>query len=147
MTPKDHKKLIRLLKVAHAIEIGAYQAYEGHWRSIMPISHPDRFVVKIIQVEELIHREAIFKMLNELGAKPSPALDSILWVVGRCVSATCYIAPKLATKLGARIMESFAVAQYFEIASVAREAGFPEMAAELREFAMTELEHEAFFRR
>jgi hypothetical protein len=27
------KKLIWLLKIAHAVEIGAIQAYGGHWKS------------------------------------------------------------------------------------------------------------------
>lgn len=140
------KKLIRLLKQAHAIEVGAYQAYEGHWKNIKPLSNPIRGKVKRIQIDELLHKEAIEKMLKELDSKPSFILDSILFIIGRSISIGCYIFGYRMTMWGAKIMEILGSNTYWELSKVAYEAGSPKMCRELRNMAYQEEEHEKFFK-
>lgn len=139
-------KLIRLLRRAHAIEVGAYHAYEGHWRSVKPVSDPVRGKIKDIQIDELIHRENLFRMLSELNSKPSRAQDLILLLVGKLVSASCRILPRRLAAYGAYVMEILGDVCYAQLAQVARDEGYPAMAVELDYMQRTEQEHKSFMK-
>ncbi len=138
-------RLIRLLKQAHAIEIGAYQAYEGHWRNIKPIDRFERGKVKWIQVDELLHKETLEKMLKELDSKPSLILDAILWCIGKSISIGCYVMGYRMAMWGAKIMEVMGSNCYWTLAREAYNSGYPHMHTELCKMARQEEEHEQFF--
>lgn len=139
-------KLTRLLRQAHAIEIGAYNAYEGHWRNIKPIDRWERGRVKIIQVEELLHKEMLERMLKEVGGKPSRAQDALLWIIGKSISTACYVMGYKAAMWGAKIMEKMGGLCYKQLAKVARDEGYPAMAVDLDYMQRAEEEHEEFFK-
>lgn len=137
-------KLVRKLRMAHAIEIGAQNAYEGHWRNLDK-SDPNRLAVWWIQKEEILHQDNVRDMLKELGAKPNPVLDSILWLIGKTISAGCYVFGHRMTMWGAKIMEKMGAYTYKELAIEARDAGYPAMGVELDYMQRAEEDHERFF--
>jgi demethoxyubiquinone hydroxylase (CLK1/Coq7/Cat5 family) len=144
---EERAKLIHMLRIAHAIEVGAYHAYEGHWRTIKPTSNPRRLDIRIIQMEELGHRASLLAMLRLLNARQSFFLDFAMWMVGCGVTYACYVSPKFATDWGAKIMETFAVAQYDTLAALANRNGLFEMARILSAMEVAEKRHEEFFSR
>lgn len=139
-------KLIRMLKQAHAIEIGAYHAYEGHWKSLNK-SGFERLNVWWIQQEEEGHRECVSQMLEKLNAKSSPILDSVFWVIGKTISAGCSVFGYRMAMFGAKVMETLGAVCYKKLAEEARKCGFPAMTVELERMQKAEERHEEFFKK
>jgi len=137
-------KLIRLLQQAYAIEIGAFEAYEGHWRSLK--TPQERGLIQAIQLEEVEHRENVERMLKELGAKPNRFYNAILYVIGKSISIGCRFMGYRLAMWGAGIMEKLGGACYKRIAREARDEGYPAMAVDLDEMQAAEERHETFFK-
>lgn len=137
-------KLIRLLKQAHAVETGAYNAYEGHWRSLKDES--DREKVKAIQKDEWFHRQAVGFMLIDLKSEPSEFLETIFYLIGKTISLACYVMGYRAAMWGAKIMEVMGSQIYWKLAKEAYDSGHKEWHGELCKMARQEEAHEAFFK-
>ena len=137
------KKLIRQLKFAHAAEIAAYHAYEGHWRSVSNQAEQD--YIKTIQLDELKHIFTIEKMLEGIHAKPSPLLDKAGKIVGELIGFACYYSGWRLPMWVAGVMEKIGTRSYREIALEAAEQGRYLMAGCLMEMAKVEEEHEQYF--
>lgn len=138
------KKLIKMLQKAHAVEVGAYAAYEGHWRSTLPITSVVRGEIKWIQVDELLHKEQIEKMLARLEAKPNRILDWMFGVVGKIISMSCYVLPAKLAAYGAELIESIGKNDYLQLVLEAEGQGMPDMAQELFTIWCAELKHELY---
>lgn len=132
-----------MLQQAYAIEIGAINAYEGHWRSTSNTF--ERAQIKEIQRDEIFHKEEVGRMLSELKAKPSVILNAILWLIGKSISLACYIMGRKAAMWGAGIMEKMGTLCYKRIALEARTKGHRSMASDLEEMQEAEERHEKFF--
>lgn len=135
-------KLILLLQWSHAVEVGAYQAYEGHWRAI-----PSKFskkvnTIKSIQADELEHKLAIEDMLLRLHTKPNWLMDAFVWTIGKTISVSCRFMGLRMANYGAAIMELMGANLYQKVAKVARNEGYPFMASELYYFHLVEKHHE-----
>lgn len=136
-------KLIKLLQQAYAIEIGAFEAYEGHWRSLY---HPqERGLIQTIQLEEKEHQEHLLEMLDHLGAEPSRFYNAILYYIGKTISFGCRFMGYRLAMWGAGVMEKMGGFCYKRLSRVAKEHGFEEMAETLREMQLAEERHEKFF--
>lgn len=135
--------LAKLLRQAHAIEVGAYNAYEGHWRSL-PLDSDERGKIKFIQVDELIHKENVEAMLKELGAKPSWAQDAFLWIIGKSISTACSVMSYRMAIWGARMMERLGAVCYNRIAIEALREGRRDMAVKLMDMQRAEQDHEKY---
>jgi len=137
-------RLIKLLQQAYAIEIGAYEAYEGHWRSLkLP---QERSQIQAIQLEELEHRENLDRMLKELKAEPNRAYNFMLLVIGKTISFGCKIMGYRLAMWGAGIMEKLGGFTYKQLAREARDEGYPWMACDLDDMQAAEERHEKFFK-
>lgn len=136
-------KLIKLLQQAYAIEIGAYQAYEGHWRSLK--DEKEQWEIRSIQGEELWHKEEVGRMLSELKAKPNVILNAILWLIGKSISLACYVVGYKAAMCGAGLMEKLGALCYKRIAAEARAKGHRTMALELEDMQVAEEKHQKYF--
>lgn len=141
---KTSSKTIKLLKRAHAIETGAFEAYEGHANSVK--DPQEKYKIQEIQKDEWFHRQAIEWFLIDLKSEPNPFLDFVLYLIGRSISLSCYVMGRKAAMWGAKIMESLGSNIYKELAKVARNEGYPAMAVELDHMQKTEEEHERFFK-
>lgn len=137
-------KLIKLLKQAHAIEIGAYYAYKGHWKSSKNIEEKKK--IQEIQNDELLHRKLIELWLFGMGSKPSVFLDIIFYIIGNSISISCFVLGRRLSAWGARIMETIGSKVYINLSLAALKTPEYEIASSLLNMAKTEREHEEFFR-
>lgn len=137
------KKLIRQLKFAHAAEIAAYHAYEGHWRSVS--NSAEQKYIQSIQLDELKHIYTIEKMLEGLQQKPNPLLDKAGKVVGELIGFACYYTGWRLPMWVAGVMEKIGTASYKDIAMTAIDNERYLMASVLMEMAKVEFQHEQYF--
>lgn len=139
-------KLIAKLQFAHAAELAAYHAYEGHWRSLSNLEEIKK--VREIQQDELSHirtlRFMIF-MLPCVDPGTNEIYDNIGIFVGKCIGLSCFIFGwKLPMKI-AGLMERIGTSSYKEIAKVALDAGYLKIYHQLHAMAENEEEHEKYF--
>lgn len=137
------RKLIRQLKFAHAAEIAAYHAYEGHWRSVS--NSAEQAYIQNIQLDELKHIYTIEKMLHGLQAKPNRFLDHAGKIVGELLGLACFYSGWRLPMWVAGLMEKIGTASYKDIADEAINQERYLMATALLEMAKVESEHEEYF--
>jgi demethoxyubiquinone hydroxylase (CLK1/Coq7/Cat5 family) len=141
--PGPRKRLIRLLKRAHAGERAAALAYRGHWRSLA--DPEERHRVRRIELEEWHHRDELTRLLSELGSTPSGPRGSVAFAVGSALGALCHVSGWLLPMYAAALLETCNVREYEEAGRLARLAGRSDLSPCLREMTRVELDHEAFF--
>lgn len=136
--------LIKALQKAHAAEYGAFLAYEGHWKSFKRRSPRSKAwkKIKVMQTDELNHRQAVGFMLIELHSTPNPLLEIFFTLVGLTISVLCYILPKSACNVGAEFIEIMGKNEYRKMSFLALRYGKKEMALELAKMSDKEAEHE-----
>lgn len=137
-------ELIAILQKAHAGELAAYLAYEGHWRSLRDRGEVEE--VRKIAEDEMAHRVAIRGMLADLGHEPRRLREALFWTIGRAIGALCHAAGWFAPMYGAGRLESGNVREYQNAAALALSAGHPELVDALEHMAEVEARHERFFR-
>lgn len=136
--------LVAMLQKAHAGELAAFLAYEGHWRSLTDPVEIDE--VRKIANDEMAHRVAIRAMLADLGHEPRALREALFWTIGRTVGGLCHAAGWFAPMYGAGRLESGNVREYQRAAALALSAGHPEMVDALEHMAEAESRHERYFR-
>lgn len=124
-----------MLQFTHGVEIGAHQAYLGHFARTGDLK------VKDIANDEMLHQKQIRYMLAICKSKTNPLFDIPFFVIGRTVSLLCRISPRFMLNIIANLMEKFAVFSYNQLAE-----RFPDFRETLLEMAATELEHEEYFK-
>jgi rubrerythrin len=137
-------ELIAILKKAHAGELAAFLAYEGHWRSLADPAEVEE--VRNIARDETAHRAAIRQMLADLGHEPRRLREAIFWTIGRTIGALCRVAGWFAPMYGAGKLESGNVLEYRRAAALASSAGHAELVESLEHMADVEARHERYFR-
>lgn len=151
--PQQLIKLIKLLQDAHAGELAAAHAYEGHARSLTAPKHAEDYrEIRRIQREELEHRQCVAAMLQTLGAAPRPGRERWMGLIGHVIWRLCVWTRPLwgswyVAMFGAGWLESTNVGEYLRAAHWAKASGHDSMVADLLRMAEVEREHEAFFRR
>jgi rubrerythrin len=135
--------LVAMLRAAYSGELAAAEAYRGHWRASR--DPEERARIREIEGEERHHRELVGEMLRALGASPDAGADVRALILGRCFGALCRIAGWFLPMYVAGRLESRNVAQYAEMAELARPS-HPEMADRLLDMSRVEAEHERYFR-
>lgn len=123
-----------MLKFTHGVEVGAHQAYLGHYSRTGDIN------VKNIAADELEHQRLIKRILKTHRTSTSILFDAPFWVVGNLVAVMCLISPKFLLNRVASLLEKFAVFSYDKLAD-----RFPAYRSNFLEMAEKELEHELYF--
>lgn len=139
-----HRRLVRLLQLAHAGERGATWAYRGHVRSLR--EGWVRAQVRRITREEWTHRGRLRLLLAHVHAQPSPWWEVVIGLVGAALGALCRWTGWLLPMYGAGAIESRNVHDYVVAADLARRQGLAVHARELSLMAQCERDHERFFR-
>lgn len=137
-------ELIQLLRLAHAGELAAAYAYNGHWRSVR--DEAERIEIHRIEREELDHRSCVGAMLASLAATPDRFREARLWLVGKVIGLLCLVGGWFVPMYGAGKLESGNIAEYEAAARLALLAGYPGMVEPLLEMAEIEWDHERYFR-
>jgi len=135
--------LIKMLQHAHAAELAAYHAYEGHWRSVSDLKEQE--AIKKIQQEEWQHVQSIERMLERLGSKPNRVRDTVFTVIGKTMSFLCYHTGWFLPMWGALVIEKIGVSGYYEILTQALYEGHPELCILLMVMMKAEEDHKAYF--
>jgi demethoxyubiquinone hydroxylase (CLK1/Coq7/Cat5 family) len=142
--PLARRRLIALLRLAHAGERAAAFAYAGHRRSVR--DHEEQAAIARIEREEWDHRACIAGMLAELGAAPSGLREPVMATIGRTLGLLCHLSGWLAPMYGAGWIERRNVWEYVVAARHARDAGEWQLVEPLLAMAEVEHDHEAYFR-
>lgn len=138
------RALVSILRKAHAGELAAYLAYEGHWRSLRDPA--EIAAVREIGREELAHREGLLVLLTQLGNGPSPLREALFRRIGTSIGLFCRIAGRLAPMYGAGWLERGNIREYEEAARLAHLVGHADFVDPLLGMAEVEWEHERYFR-
>lgn len=133
-----------MLKFAHAAEIAAYHAYEGHWRSVS--NQIERQYIQKIAFDELKHIGTLRAILATMNAKPNKFLDMCGKTVGEMVGFACYHTGWRLPMIVAGLMEKIGTSSYRKIAYEAAENGKRLLALQLMKMADNEDEHDAYFK-
>ena len=140
--PKQN--LIRILQNAHAGELAAARAYNGHWRSVRDPEQKKN--IRRIELEELDHRERVREWLGTLDSAPRPGRERVFGTIGSVLGVLCFVSGWFFPMYFAGRLESQNTEEYREAARYAEELGMKDCVADLLEMSAKELEHEEYFR-
>ena len=129
------KLTLFLVKFNHAIELGAFRAYNGHYAR----TGDDR--IKSIAHDELEHRIILDHIIYQSGSKPSRFLNWLIGGIGNIVGRFCKYAPLWSLDFVAKTLEIFAVYSYTKLADRCEK-----YRPEFLEMAETEKKHEEYFK-
>lgn len=136
-------KLVKALQDAHAGELAAYYAYQGHWKSLKDPA--ERAKVQEIQEDELEHILFLSHYLHKMGYQSSPYKDFIWTRIGKAIGVLCHITGWWLPMRIAGMMERIGTKSYVKLSAIAKEEGHPVLARKLLEMAKTEEDHEKYF--
>lgn len=123
-----------LLRFNHGVEIGARLAYLGHYTRT-----GDKEILGIAN-EELEHRETLVDIMSYYDIKSSGVIDGFFKIIGGMIQKLCGIAPLWSLDWIARLMEAFAVFNYFKLSQL-----FPRYRNQLWMMAQAEKRHQLYF--
>jgi rubrerythrin len=136
-------KLVKMLQKAHAGELAASIAYQGHWESV---SDPEqREMIKKIQADEIEHLHVVRKMLEYLGYQPNKTRDTIFMVIGHTLGFLCKYTGWLMPMQGALLIEKIGVSNYYEMLELSLYTGHSELALTFMHLMAKEEKHKEYF--
>lgn len=133
-----------MLKLSHGIEVGAWNAYQGHWQSLT--DQEEINAIKYIQEEELGHQIILEDFLEDLGSGRSAIIDFIFKYIGKTMGFLCKVLGYRLPMFGAGMIETLGVINYELVAkwaSLNREYTMTEV---LMEMAEVEALHKQYFK-
>lgn len=146
-TAIDHERaLITILQAAHAGELAAAYAYQGHWRS--RIGHKrrtEREEIQRIEAAEWHHRNQVADLLAALGSGPVRWREALMGTIGRFFGSLCFVGGRFLPMYAAGRLEAMNVGQYVDAAAHARASGHEAFGDQLDAMVDEEARHEAWF--
>lgn len=136
---------MKLLRLAYSGELAAAYAYAGHWRSVKDADLRAR--IQQIEKEEWEHRATVGEILAALDEKPQVWRELMMTVIGRSVSAACFVIGFFLPMYFAGKLEHANVKEYDGAAYHAEHLGLERFVPSLLQMSATEREHELFFSR
>jgi demethoxyubiquinone hydroxylase (CLK1/Coq7/Cat5 family) len=141
----QHPKLVRLLRLAYSAEKAAAFAYIGHAGSV---KDPDeKSAIKQIELDEWGHRETVLSIMRGYDIPPSRYFEIKYHIIGKIISASCYVIGWFMPYYFAGRLESGNVCEYFIMMRYFNEMGITEHDEALYEMGMKEKEHEVYFQK
>lgn len=141
----DHPKLVKLLQMAYSAEKAAAFAYIGHAGSVK--SPDEKAAIKQIEMDEWHHREAVLAIMKQYGIQPSRSHEIKYHIIGRILSASCYVIGWFMPYFFAGRLESGNVCEYFIMMRYFNDLGITSHDDVLYEMGMKEKEHEVYFQK
>jgi rubrerythrin len=143
MEAPELRDLASALRRAHAGELAAFLAYQGHARSVEGAESGE---IAAIATQEMEHRRSVARMLEDLGAKPGRLREALFRVIGAVLGSLCRVSGWLLPMYGAGLLESGNIREYEEAAGLALAGGRPDLVPDLLRMAQVEWDHESYFR-
>ena len=143
----DHERaLITILQAAHAGELAAAYAYQGHWRSRIGARRlAERQEIQRIEAAEWHHRNQVLDLLTALGSGPVRWREVLMGSIGRFFGALCFVGGRFMPMYAAGRLEAMNVGQYVDAAAHARACGRAADGELLDQMVAEEARHEAWF--
>lgn len=139
----NHPALIDLLKQAYSAEKAAAFAYQGHAASVKSIE--ERNAIRQIEIDEWNHREEVLKLMKLYEISISKYYEVRFHIVGKIISASCYVIGWFMPFYFAGRLESGNVCEYFRMKQYFNSMGINEHDKILYEMGIKEKEHEVYF--
>lgn len=108
-----HPELIDLLQKAYSAEKAASFAYQGHAGSIKNVLQKKE--IQQIELDEWNHRDEVLLIMNDFGIPISKWYEFKFHVIGKVISASCYIIGWFMPFYFAGRLESGNVCEYFRM--------------------------------
>lgn len=142
-TKLDHPRLVKLLQLAYSAEKAAAFAYIGHAGSVR--NEDEKRRIKQIEDDEWGHRESVLAIMQQYDIPVSRYNEIKFHVIGRVISASCYVIGWFMPYFFAGKLESGNVCEYFIMMQYFNELGITDHDEVLYEMGLKEKEHEVYF--
>lgn len=139
----DHPALTKLLQQAYSAEKAAAFAYIGHAKNVKPLE--EKLAIKQIEDDEWEHRAEVLTIMKEYDVPISKFYELKYHVIGRTISALCYVIGRFMPFFFAGKLESGNVCEYFRMRQFFNSIGITKHDLVLYEMGIKEKEHEAYF--
>ena len=139
----NHPALIELLQRAYSAERAAAFAYIGHAGSLK--NAEAKAAVKRIEDDEREHRENVLRLMKQYDVPVRRSYEIHFYVIGRIISASCYVIGRFMPFFFAGKLESGNVCEYFRMMQYFHSVGIREHDEMLYAMGMKEKEHEVYF--
>lgn len=140
---RNHKKLVRLMQMAYSAERAASFAYIGHAGAVKDPN--EKKAIKQIEMDEWKHREEVLGMMNLYDIPVSRYFEVRFYIIGKIISASCYVIGWFMPFYFAGRLESGNVCEYFRMKHFFNELGITEHDQLLYDMGIKEKEHEVYF--
>jgi hypothetical protein len=139
----NHPQLVDLLKKAYSAEKAAAFAYQGHAGAVKNVE--EKKAIHQIEIDEWNHRRDVLLMMNQYNVEISKKYEFRFHVIGKIISASCYVIGWFMPFYFAGRLESGNVCEYFRMKQYFNSLGITEHDKMLYEMGMKEKEHEVYF--
>lgn len=140
---QQHTKLVKLLRLAYSAERAAAYAYIGHAGSVN--DSEQKAALLQIEADEWGHRASVLELLQTYDIAVSRVLEIRFFLIGKLISASCYVIGWFMPYYFAGRLESGNVCEYFIMQQYFHELGITDHDDVLYEMGIKEKEHEQFF--
>lgn len=141
----SHPQLVKLLQQAYSAERAAAFAYIGHAGSVR--SADEKAAIRQIELDEWQHRTTVLAIMDDYGIAPSRYYEFKYFVIGKIISASCYVIGWFMPYYFAGRLESGNVCEYFRMMQFFHELEITEHDTVLYEMGLKEKEHEVYFQK
>jgi hypothetical protein len=138
-----HKELIDLLQRAYSAEKAAAFAYIGHAGSVK--KPEEKAAIRQIEIDEWNHRREVLGIMRQYDIPVSKYYEVRFHVIGKIISASCYVIGWFMPFYFAGRLESGNVCEYFRMKQFFNSLGIKEHDRLLYEMGMKEKDHEVYF--
>jgi hypothetical protein len=135
--------LIELLQKAYSGEKAAAFAYQGHAGSVK--SADEKSAIRQIEIDEWNHRAEVLAMMQQYGVPVSKWQEVKSHLIGKVISASCYVIGWFMPFYFAGNLESGNVCEYVRMKRLFNALDITEHDAILYEMSLKEKEHEVYF--
>ncbi|MBL0739886.1 hypothetical protein [Chryseolinea lacunae] len=136
-------ELVDLLKKAYSAEKAAAFAYQGHAGSVKDANQKKE--IHQIEIDEWNHRKEVLSIMQQYNIPVSKRYEFRFHVIGKIISASCYVIGWFMPFYFAGRLESGNVCEYFRMKQFFNQVGIHTHDQLLYDMGIKEKEHEVYF--
>ncbi|MFM9944676.1 MAG: hypothetical protein ACKVQB_05530 [Bacteroidia bacterium] len=138
-----YPQLVDLLKQAYSAEKASAFAYQGHAGSVK--NKEAKLAIRQIEIDEWNHRREVLEIMNQYDIPVSKYYELRFHIIGKVISASCYVIGRFMPYYFAGSLESGNVCEYFRMKQFFNSIGITEHDQILYDMGIKEKEHEVYF--
>ena len=139
----NNPDLIDLLQKAYSAEKAASFAYQGHAGAVK--NREEKKAIRQIELDEWNHRREVLSLMKMYEVPVSKYYEFRFHIIGKIISASCYIIGWFMPFYFAGRLESGNVCEYFRMKQMFNSMGINEHDILLYGMGIKEKEHEIYF--